>query len=100
MGAIIRTAAENKKEADIVKDVVYLEKKWEHIVEEFKKCGEEPKLLYISPTFVEKIILDMPENKIHKIEVNNKKDYNYALAKETYSPRPITIWSSTRKSMN
>ena len=75
MGAIIRTAAENKKEADIVKDVEYLEKKWEHIVEEFKKCGEEPKLLYISPTFVEKIILDMPENKIHKIEVNNKKDY-------------------------
>ena len=75
VGAIIRTAAENKKEEEILKDLEYLKGKWNHILSEYNKCTEKPKLLYKSPSIVEKIIIDLPENKISKIEVNYKNDY-------------------------
>ncbi len=75
MGGIIRTAAENQKEENILKDLQYLENKWNHIKERFSKCKDKPELLYKSPSIVEKIIIDMPENKISRIEVNNKLDY-------------------------
>ena len=75
MGGIIRTAAENQKEENILKDLQYLENKWNHIKERFSKCKDKPELLYKSPSVVEKIIIDMPENKISRIEVNNKLDY-------------------------
>ena len=74
-GGIIRTAAEHKKEEDILKDIQYLENKWNQIIEKFNKCNDKPELLYKSPSIVEKIIIDMPENKISKIEVNHKLDY-------------------------
>ena len=34
-------------------------------------------MIYKSPCILEKIILDMPENKIDKIEVNDKHEYAY-----------------------
>ena len=74
-GGIIRTAAENQKDEEIVKDLEYLEDKWNYILCEFNKCTGEPKLLYKSPSIVEKMIIDLPENKISKIELNDKKDY-------------------------
>ena len=75
-GAIIRTAAENKQEADILKDLEQLENKWKNIINKFNKSNDKPEILYKSPSIIEKIIIDIPEDKISKIEVNNRTDYN------------------------
>lgn len=74
-GAILRTAAEKKNEKDIEQDVEQLKKKWQKIIGKFEKESEKPQLLYKSPSILEKILLDMPENKIEKIEVNDKKEF-------------------------
>ena len=75
-GAIIRTAAENKQEAEILKDLEQLENKWKNIINKFNKSNDKPEILYKSPSIIEKIIIDIPEDKISKIEVNNRTDYN------------------------
>lgn len=74
-GAILRTAAEKKTEKELEQDLNQLIKKWQKIKEEFDNSKVEPKLLYTSPNIVEKIILDMPENKIEKIIVNEQSEY-------------------------
>lgn len=74
-GAILRTASEKKQEKEIIKDLEQLIKKWQKIKSEFDKSNTKPQLLYTSPSIIEKIILDMPENKISTIEVNDKKEY-------------------------
>lgn len=74
-GAIIRTAAENKIEEEILKDLEQLQNKWKKIEQKYEKCQEKTQLLFKSPSIVEKIIIDMPENKISKIQVNDKKEY-------------------------
>ena len=75
IGAIIRTAAEKSEEEKIIKDLEQLEKKWGKISNDFQKSENEPKMLYKSPSIIEKIIIDMPENNIDNIEVNDKKEY-------------------------
>ena len=74
-GAIIRTAAEKKNKEDLVQDLEILEKRWSKILASFQKCESKPQLLYNSPDIIEKIIIDMPENKIEKIEVNERTEY-------------------------
>lgn len=74
-GAIVRTAAENKKAKELHSDLEQLIGKWEKIKSKFEKSEKEPQLLYKSPSIIEKIILDLPEDKIEKIEVNDKKEY-------------------------
>ena len=74
-GAIVRTAAEKKTEKQIINDVEQLLKKWQKIVSKFESETNKPQLLYNSPSIIEKLILDMPENRITKIEVNDKKEY-------------------------
>lgn len=74
-GAILRTAAEKKKAEEIVQDLEQLINKWQKIKSKFESEGEKPQILYKSPCILEKIILDMPENKIDKIEVNDKQEY-------------------------
>ena len=73
--AIIRTAANKKAEKDIIQDLEKLMNKWQKIKTKFESEGDIPQLLYKSPSIIEKIILDMPENKIDKIEVNDQKEY-------------------------
>lgn len=73
-GAILRTASEKKTEKDLVQDLEQLINKWKKIKSKFDETGAEPQLLYQSPSIIEKIVLDMPENKIDKIEVNDKKE--------------------------
>jgi len=75
-GAIVRTAAEKKTEKVLEHDLQQLIKKWEKITTKFNSLGDIPTLLYKSPCILEKIILDMPENKVDKIEVNDKKEYD------------------------
>lgn len=74
-GAIIRTASEKKQEKEIIKDLEQLIKKWQKIKTKFDQTTNTPQLLYTSPSIIEKIILDMPENKISTIEANDKKEY-------------------------
>jgi len=74
-GAIVRTAAEKKSEKEIVQDLEQLINKWQKIKTKFDSEGNEPQLLYKSPCILEKILLDMPKDKIEKIEVNDKKEY-------------------------
>lgn len=74
-GAILRTAAEKKTEQELEQDLNQLINKWQKIKDEFDNSKVEPKLLYTSPNIVEKIILDMPENKIEKIIVNEPSEY-------------------------
>ena len=75
-GAILRTAAEKKTEKELVKDLEQLINKWQKIKTKFDNEEEKPQLLYTSPCIIEKMILDMPENKIGKIEVNDQKEYD------------------------
>ena len=74
-GAILRTASEKKAEELIQKDLEQLINKWQKIKTKFDQTTNTPQLLYTSPSIIEKIILDMPENKISTIEVNDKKEY-------------------------
>ena len=75
-GAILRTAAEKKSEKELIKDLEQLINKWQKIKTKFDNEGENAQLLYKSPSIIEKMILDMPENKIGKIEVNDQKEYD------------------------
>ena len=74
-GAILRTAAIKKSEKELSQDLEQLMNKWQKIKSKFENQGDKPQLLYKSPCILEKIILDMPENKIEKIEVNDKQEY-------------------------
>ena len=74
-GAIIRTAGEGKKEQEIIKDLEKLQKQWMQIVEKFKKSNNKPQLIFNSPSIVEKIIIDMSEKQLEKVEVNDIEEY-------------------------
>ena len=74
-GAIIRTAGEGKKEQEIINDLEKLNKKWKQILEKFNKSDNKPQLIYNSPSIVEKIIIDMSEKQLEKVEVNALEDY-------------------------
>ena len=74
-GAILRTAAEKKSEKELIQDLEQLINKWQKIKAKFDNENAEPQLLFRSPCILEKILLDMPENRIGKIEVNDKKEY-------------------------
>ena len=87
-GAIIRTMAEQQKEEVLIKDIEQLQAQWETILKRFEESPNKPELLYTSPTIVEKMIIDLPEDKIDEIEVNDKEEYNKI--KETLQKMKIT----------
>ena len=70
-GAIVRTAAIKKKDEELKEDLEQLLNKWKKIEEKFKKAPSKPQLLYKSPSILEKIILDLPENELEKVLTNN-----------------------------
>lgn len=74
-GAIVRTAGEGKNEQEIVNDLEKLNKKWKQISEKFDKIDNKPQLIYSSPSIVEKIIIDMSDKQLEKVEVNDIEDY-------------------------
>jgi len=73
-GAIIRTSAEKKKANEIIADIERLEKIWAKITDKYNKIGEKAGLLHQSPDIIEKIILDMTEEKIERIVINDKTE--------------------------
>ncbi len=73
-GAVIRTSAEGKKE-EVIQDIKKVEEKWENIIKTSVDPElHEPKLLYKSESLIEKMLLDLADEKIDKIIVNTQKD--------------------------
>lgn len=73
-GAIIRTSAEGK-EKEIIEDIKRVQNIWKKIL----KTSVEPKsnkakLIYKSEDLVEKMLMDLSENKIDKITVNDEEE--------------------------
>ena len=75
-GVILRTAAEKKSREELKGDLEQLIKKWNKIKAKFEKGTDKPELLYQSPSIIEKMILDLPEDRIERIEVNDQKEYD------------------------
>jgi ribonuclease G len=75
IGAVIRTASNNKNEEEIEKDIKILLAEWEKIQKESNKCVNEPKLIFKHRSIVEKLIIDMVDKKIDRIICNNKEEY-------------------------
>ena len=73
-GAIIRTSAEGK-EKEIIENIKNVEAKWNKITKtSVDPNNNRPKLLYKSEDILEKILMDLVENKIERIVVNDKKE--------------------------
>lgn len=74
IGIIIRTAAEGKEENKIKRDIENTLKELENIQKEFLSSDNKaPKIIKKNDTILEKILLDIADNKLEKIYVNNKK---------------------------
>ena len=79
-GAIIRTSAQNQSEDKIKNDVEIASKKWEEIKYASNKIITEkkyPKLIYKTHGIVKKLLLDLMDKDLQRIEVNSKEDYEY-----------------------
>ena len=75
-GAVIRTSAEGKTE-EVIQDIKKVEEKWENIIKTSVDPDlHEAKLLYESESLMEKMLLDLADEKVEKIIVNTQKDLN------------------------
>ena len=74
IGIIIRTAAEGKEESKIKKDIENTLEELENIQKEFLNSDDKvPKIIKKSDTILEKILLDIADNKLEKIYTNSKE---------------------------
>ena len=74
IGIIIRTAAEGKEESKIKNDIENTLKELENIQKEFLNSDDKvPKIIKKNDTILEKILLDIADNKLEKIYANNKE---------------------------
>lgn len=74
IGIIIRTAAKGKEESKIKKDIENTLKELENIQKEFLNSDDKvPKIIKKNDTILEKILLDIADNKLEKIYANNKE---------------------------
>ena len=73
-GAVIRTSAKGKTE-EIIKDIKKVEEKWENIIKtSVDPSQQKPELLYTSEDLVEKMLIDLADQKIDEIIVNTEKE--------------------------
>ena len=93
VGIIIRTAAEGKEKELIIKDIENSIKKLENIIKQSKEIKEVPKVILKSDTILEKILLDLMDNKLERIIVNNKNIMQLieAKIKENYDNSKVKI---------
>lgn len=75
IGIIIRTAAENKEESSIQKDIENGMQQLEFLQKKFEKEKQKnvPLILKKSDTILEKILLDMVDHRLDKIWVNTEE---------------------------
>ena len=79
-GAIVRTSAENQSEDRIKNDVEIVSKKWQEIKlasDKFIAENKYPKLIYKTQGIVKKLLLDLMDKDLQKIEVNSRVEYEY-----------------------
>ena len=74
IGAIVRTAAENKTLEEIKQDVEKLLSKWKEIQGTLNKSNP-PKLLYDNQALVRRTIIDIVDRDLERIIVNDKNTY-------------------------
>ena len=73
-GAIIRTSAVGRTKEEIEEDIEKAEKKWEEINKKAKNINV-PTLMHKNSSIVERILIDLMDNKIDRVTVNSKQDY-------------------------
>lgn len=73
-GAVIRTSA-IKKDKEIIEDIHYLETKWNEIQKKYKENKGSNTLIYKAENIVEKMIIDLADQRIENIITDNKKEY-------------------------
>lgn len=84
-GIIVRTAAQNKKESELEKDIKFVQSMYETIntaAEKSIKNGEYPRKIYEAGGIVNKVLLGTIES-CSKVTVNNKDIYDFV--KHDYS---------------
>ena len=74
MGAIIRTVAENIKEEELKKDIEETLKKWQQIQE--IPIEKIPQKIYDKGGILKKTIVDLVDNKLDRIVLKEKENYN------------------------
>ncbi len=74
-GAIVRTAAIGKQKEEIIADLQYIQKQWENVKLAMKQNVQKAQVLYENSGIVRRILIDLADSDIHKIIVNNKKQY-------------------------
>ena len=91
-GAIIRTSAQGK-EKEIIEDIKYIQEKWNKIIQTSVNPNQnKPKLLYKSEDIVEKILIDLVDNKIEtKKSKNLFKEYDLDKQIEKINNRKIWL---------
>lgn len=94
LGAIIRTSAKNKDEFLIKEDIKNVISKWENLLNKSKNIKDEeiPKVLYKNESIIQKILLDLIDNKLERIVVDDETLY-----KKIYTFLNDTIGSSKVK---
>lgn len=86
-GAIIRTSAV-KKEKELIHDIEDLERKWKKIREKYEqvvKQNNKESLIYEAENILEKMIIDLSNEKIENIVTNNEKKYAQLLDEKSKS---------------
>lgn len=79
-GAIVRTSAKEQDEEKIKNDVEVASRKWNEIKKAYNesvKQNKYPRLLYKTHGIIKKLLLDLIDKDLEKIQVNNKEDYDY-----------------------
>ena len=86
-GAIIRTSAV-KKEKELIHDIEDLERKWKKIREKYEqvvKQNNKESLIYEAENILEKMIIDLSNEKIENIVTNDEKKYAQLLDEKSKS---------------
>ena len=86
-GAIIRTSAV-KKEKELIHHIEDLERKWKKIREKYEqvvKQNNKESLIYEAENILEKMIIDLSNEKIENIVTNNEKQYAQLLDEKNKS---------------
>jgi len=78
IGLIVRTAARDKNEEDLIPDIEMLCRLWEKIKED-EKAGIAPRILHKDESLLYRTIRDMFDLDVDKLIVNDKRQYEKVL---------------------
>ena len=98
-GFIVRTAAENKTEQELVKDIKNVESIYNNIIKKAKMNEIEkniPQKLYEAGGIINRVLLGLIDN-TDKITVNNEPIYNFI--KDEYNESNVTINLDSNKNL-